>query len=1152
MTTDLRPSKPPKYLHREYRNVFPLPLADKFFNMLQDRLQMVVENVLFEGDTRFSLLINIVGRSREQRYLRNESPDFVYAGLDMQKELLGREALDRWGKMPEDTAEIRQAWKYLAETTIKQENSEVSKSFYQKIKNGTLGLEDIGTIETLKDYFAKDTKTYTEEQRAERAILSNYFDIKEDLFLAIPLFGFAEFDGVVYIVFKKELTKNFSPAAPEKVGRSLIWTLLRAFIAEYDGLFLDWDLEGENVEKISAINEFVTTTIMNEGLDEHFGLGKAPLVAELRLLHYYRTHRTYLKSRIDTGEDVPGKMQQQYITHAVSSILVDSYAHNVSAHALSTLSWWYYRRAKMLRDEEVDWDALVAYLRKDKEIDENLLKAFASNIEKRREKRREQARNANQLMADVPKEAIRVEDGERVIRYPGSLARELAQLLRFLTEKGAYWSGVARDANVGGKVSTLYSILWYDFINNPFYVGTIAKTEDILKVHLRIVLYDKETEEQRTNQTYYHDKTFQPENNGIFATVDLADPYHELHNDPTKTHDEVRSAFVKKGEDFDRLKDKLKAIKIFFPGGIVGRHAFFTMIENEMRNVKHYDRERLRELQENGLTVALGIQECSLHGSQKGEIYRFSIWLEAPSDLNKGGEHLLLRKWVMLRESIINDARSPKLGGSYQDKVCASFLFNGFFSHVQRGDRNPDRDTRFDTTRDQNYYPWVRPACSTEENEIPNGHRDYKISYNNPSEPIMVKKNPDDPYSPEREEIRPMPFPNLPRFGYAKKVFYLWRGETLLDWAASPKGQIKTDASWDNPSRYTIVNLPGNAPDDAVDDLRHEKGVVRIVQGVDPASTDRFTEAYTKWLSLLFGPGVTALRLDERKPSDPSLSPHYDLVLDYSSASPSFEHCPHDQGMPAHIRSLFSSSHVVEIVHKGDEIEERRLEARYRNHGIYRSFFSPKDFNTIPEPQKTHRMLEFFEVLKTRVCVFDNRVQHRLRIDDQKITNGEKTDDPYRLMLRDKLHLGVYNEALEKDAVGSETVPAWLSQLDENDCEFVKNCHFLVMHLSFIERILEHGLRGQKGDTSDVGDFIDRHLLPFVGRRDNFFLVITTGRGRNEWWSNIGGEKHKDKGFTRFVLFRPVESLLAVIENSVNMQDDIELKYRISKVLYGS
>lgn len=196
-------------------------------------------------------------------------------------------------------------------------------------------------------------------------------------------------------------------------------------------------------------------------------------------------------------------------------------------------------------------------------------------------------------------------------------------------------------------------------------------------------------------------------------------------------------------------------------------------------------------------------------------------------------------------------------------------------------------------------------------------------------------------------------------------------------------------------------------------------------------------------------------------------------------------------------------------------------------------------------------MLDLFEVLTTRICIFDNRVQHRLRIDEQE-QGMERKNDPYRTMLRDNLKLGIYNESIDTKAIGTDTVPAWLSTLDTPDIEFVKNCHFLVMHLSFIESILSRDKEGHGTKDGNVGYFIDKYIAPFVGQRDNFFLVITTGRGRNEWWGTIGQNEYKEKGYTKFVLFRPIESLLAGVENAVNMQDDIELKYRITKVLYGS
>ncbi len=89
-----------KYNDREWRNVFPFPQSDDFFNLLQDRLSACVGNILFQGDTRFTLFINAIDRKEFQLYRRDESPKFIYAGLTKQRELLRRdlqEKPNRWG-----------------------------------------------------------------------------------------------------------------------------------------------------------------------------------------------------------------------------------------------------------------------------------------------------------------------------------------------------------------------------------------------------------------------------------------------------------------------------------------------------------------------------------------------------------------------------------------------------------------------------------------------------------------------------------------------------------------------------------------------------------------------------------------------------------------------------------------------------------------------------------------------------------------------------------------------------------------------------------------------------------------------------------------------------------------------------------------------
>jgi hypothetical protein len=65
---------------------------------------------------------------------------------------------------------------------------------------------------------------------------------------------------------------------------------------------------------------------------------------------------------------------------------------------------------------------------------------------------------------------------------------------------------------------------------------------------------------------------------------------------------------------------------------------------------------------------------------------------------------------------------------------------------------------------------------------------------------------------------------------------------------------------------------------------------------------------------------------------------------------------------------------------------------------------------------------------------------------------------------------------------------------------------------------------------------------------DTFFLVITSGRGRTEWWKTLDNKPH----LKNFTTFRPVESLIDAVEKATIKNDDIELKYNLVKILFGS
>jgi hypothetical protein len=1138
-----------------YRNVFPLPLPDKFYDRVYVNLDVHTLNSLFYGQTGFIFFINAVLRDKQSQYDRETgNPAFCYAGCGKQEELME-------GQSVEITQTMRDAWAYLKTAIIEPPKSKVSSSLFEKFRSEEYSIKDACKIYKLyDDYFNKPAESYTKEQEAEKAIVEGYFNIQEDVFISLPLIGYGELDGIIHLVFRRSLLKEipYYTEGDTHLSEKVIKGLLMSYTHWYEEIFLDWELEGENIEKIGSIREFMTKTVFEAGdkFYERVQGSKAQVFKDLSLAKYYIGNLYSYKERLERNKSIPGKIYQQYVTNAVTSILIDSYAHNVSAHALSTLAWWYLRRAGQLKEEEALWEPIFNNLKKDKYIKEDL--SWIVGLENQLKDRRDMRIKSGEIEEDRTEQKellpIRPEDGKAIIEYPGSLSREFAQLLRFLTEKGAFWSGVTRDANIGGKISSLYSVLWYDFIRNPLYLGTIAKTEDIMKIRIRVVLYDPEPEGWRPNETNWHLKNFQPKNSDIFAEVDLKNPRTDLAEKKERSpHEEVLSVFVKKGENFGYLRDKLKDIKLFFPGGVVGRHAFYTMIENEIRNVKHYNREELKVLQEEGLTVAIGVQPCSLHNSQGKEIYRMSVWLDTPTRLydKEKKQHLLEQKWNTLKGEIFApDNYAAMLGGTYQDKVCACFLFNSNFSQVQRGDRNRYRDQSKDTGRDRRYFPWVRPACSPLDGPV-GVHRDYKISYSNPT------KN-----SEDGEEMAQLP-ENLPEKGYLKKVFYMWKGERMLEWDVMKKQIPQQDGtleeSWENPSRFSIVHLPEKLKEEerltAIDELRREKGIVRIAEGVleGEKPEERFESAYIRWLGDFYQKEVYVMRIE--KDSDLVVSLVYD---GRNKKRPEFYYCDETKrGVKSPI-PIDLNDYLVEAIKNGAANEvsidlahggESKNVVHYRNHGILRNYFFVQEGTW--ECSEIGKMMELFEVLATKVCVFDNRIYQRLRLDESSDSEAAKASQHF---MRNQLRLAVHKETLptDKDKI-EEGIPIWLQSLDKEQRQFVKDCHFVVMHLSFIESILQKEEKEAKSGESDIiALFLGKYLLPYIGQRENLFFVVTTGRGRNQWWSSLNKPEYKENGYTRMTLFRPVESLLSAVENATGIGDDVELKYRIVKIMFGS
>ena len=1087
------------------REIIPFPRVDEFYNLLQDRLHIMLERHVLSN--KFTMFINALPRRKANFINRYENVLLIYAGIPRQRELLeGHEG--NW------KPELDDHWKFLDVTDLRSNTAVVSSQLYQKFSLGSYRLEDIPRVGMgkLVDYFEpilfpeRAGRGPTPRQVAEYNILKNYFDVFEDLYLSVPLIQFGEFDGIVHIVYKMEDVQY--------VNTNSIGNIIKAFSVNYEDLVLAWDLVGWNPEKTEAIQLPITPFFYEQ-------INKNPILKELKYDQFYKKYLSYLKSRIKlTDKVIHSKVYAPYLKTAIISIMIDSYAHNISAHSLVALNWWFKRRAENLRSKS------EAHYQEVEEVTEILEDAIPKGFEL--------DRLMDLLKPWMEGQFVKEPQADNeVVKYPGSLAREIQPLLKFLMQKGAFWSGIARDNHFGGESRSMFSLLWEDFINNPLYLGTIAKSEDISKISLHIIQYAPYDCQKNRFPAYLNPKTVEEE--GVFVEIDIKNRrpkakrdeehgfYISLPNgEPLYYHEfrelENMSDFVHPGKDYAKVKTLLENSKLFFPGEVVGRHAFFTMLENEIRNVKHYKGESLTDIQKNGLKLYISLQEKRVKDDQGSdpELYNIGVWIGTPTDLQTRGSNILVkRKFEALYKDIMDEETfAPRLGGSFQDKICAGMLFNNKFRKVQNGDVNPARDKRDDTPRDQLYYPWITPASSPA--DAP--HEDIEV-FQEVKDQVHYFK---DIYPHSK--------------GYFKKYFHVWKASNIKE----VSGLADINFQWENLSRFKFVSIQSSHEEQSQLWWKvRSNGVIRIIsnkieqQYHNDEDGIGILQAYNYWLrnwmshdsysiKLLVDGAITGQMIFRKNELEP--------FRYYNTAE--LERLTEDPGKDC------IKSETIDIAHGGFSIAPDLV--RYRSHGIYKTYFTEKlnGGSSIPT-QVSARLIELFEVLTTKICIFDNRIWHRVRNDQRKS------------LYRESLKLIIHDE--ETPMLDEDN--NWTGIWEEQKKVRSESCHFLIIHLSYIEKILVTKYSDHEDFEENIGLFIEKEILPAITVndeiRDNFILVITSGRGRTKWWTKLN-ENKKYRAFTSFTMFRPVESLISGIEDALGRKDDIELKYNLVKVLFGT
>lgn len=1122
---------------RTDRVLLQIPDFDYFGNLLHERLYALFK-YYEEWASPFMLITNLYDRDPKRIQEREEKNPadveaLIYAGTERQRQLLMsfepkyHKDYSIW--TPEGKTAFQKSldphWAYLKDRLFNRSMKQAETlAAFDQFRDGALKTEDI-KIGKLSEYF----KTFDNELRVhEHPILSAYFDIQKDLYIGIPLLGMGLFQGVVWIIFKEQEAYRFNDVLNLR-------RVIKYFQTEYDNLTLDWDVAGTNITKESTINKVF------ERLSE-----TNPVQRDVGLLGYYKQSEYYHKERIKQSDDVVKSLKTQFAKTATITTLLDSYAHNISAHSLTALNWWFRERAEYL-DENHGGRMIIETLGRDnnplirhyKAVQEQARGAYKKVItEILQHSKAETSRalssyiyralagfvnrglnkhtivHAQNLSAhtrldfsvkEILTKAFRdIENrlANITLKQPSrALSRELAPLFRFLLEKGAFWSGITRQTNISGKVSSLYNILWYDFIKNPLYLGTIANTEQVMQLHVHITFYEEEEEEVIAEIPFYNRKRIRKDAegrllSGRLATIDMLDFDFEKIGDK-------ESVFVRQGEAYPRLEGPLRQTKAFFPGGVVGKHAFFTLIENEIRNVKHFRGEALEEIRRDGLVLHLSIHPRPVDSEKptpgkKPELLKIGVWLGHV--VNNIDSDLLLERIINLDKDIITEVTfQPRLGGNQQDKLCAAMLLTKTFDKVQ------EKDTPLGLI----YYPWLK-AVSADHHDHPAYVEEFEVSRRK--------------YEEEGEETVVAAFnQKAAGKGYLKKYFHLWQGDDIV---SLTEAIVPQEASLEEYARYRFMYLGNNAK--TIKPHYQRQGVTRILEG--DGMPDDLQAAYQCWLGVWLSGQNTVATLVEGNTEVARLV--------YLNGEARFESYDDIRGINeeyAEQLNKIKNAISLSLVHGSDtKITADPHRLNIRSHGeLVRQFgqgkFPGKIKNMSPE-----MACELLEVLATRICLFDRRVYNRL-IDAHSA----------QLDLQ-KNRLAYFCESLRLN-IQDEEHAAWKMHKAQGFTQY----HYLLLHLSFIESISKPHKPDERYKEADIIEFIDNEILQGkhpdeVG--DTFRIVITTGRGRMEWWETL----QQQPEYARIVAFRSIETILNGIENALQIADDVDLKYHLTKLLLGS
>jgi|GEM_PF-3443827 len=484
--------------------------------------------------------------------------------------------------------------------------------------------------------------------------------------------------------------------------------------------------------------------------------------------------------------------REKWIT---SSILMDAFSHNISSHTLSNLTHNLGLRHKLWRNfigqigsqrttsSVVSFDEITflqdlnygrSYQLRNCELISNGLSQFKSSV------------------GEQAVEAFRFHS-----RYlPLPIDDAIQSFLEYLQEKSSFLTCAIQE-NVLHSTSTNWFDLLRDFIKSPLMIGSMVYTEGVRKVKV-LVQFPNATKDQLHEFAEIDVSLFEHTKLLLewLESDSTAPPSVELLAALRGYQDQNLYEFLRSGRDYLFVRDSLKELpNLSIPGGKIGRHAFFTLLENTLRNVKH--------LEGCGDTLRLVLSIRESHGwnqeNKSNDTYEVGVWLHHEQE---NLPHAVEEYHNALEEAIVDSFGNPRFGGSSLDKICSSILLTNqvYNYHLLEEARS-----------DVFSLPYIAAGGTSMKGEEPSFLH------------MCLGRNRN----------------RMPLVGVVQKFFRLWKSDPIQH--IDNHKHVNLDAL----VRSHLVSVSSPLPNDFVDTAR-SVGVIRIVS--NPSKCSNRADLMKRWL----------------------------------------------------------------------------------------------------------------------------------------------------------------------------------------------------------------------------------------------------------------------------------------------------------------